>query len=93
MFRPTCVPSRKFADKYASWLNQVERFFALMTQRAIRGGSFDSTADLVKKIDHFIRTWSTVHAYDFCFGAEGKRGGSAAMRWGKLGTRARRMVN
>ena len=34
----------------------VERFFALITQRAIRRGSFDSTADLVKKIDHFIRT-------------------------------------
>jgi putative transposase len=41
-----------FTPTYASWLNQVERFFALITQRAIRRGSFDSTADLVKKIDH-----------------------------------------
>ncbi|PAY08519.1 hypothetical protein CK489_13785 [Bradyrhizobium sp. UFLA03-84] len=38
-----------FTPTYASWLNQVERFFALITQRAIRRGSFDSTADLVKK--------------------------------------------
>ena len=45
-----------FTPTYASWLNQVERFFALITQRAIRRGSFDSTADLVKKIDRFIRT-------------------------------------
>jgi transposase len=45
-----------FAPTYASWLNQVERFFALITQRAIRRGSFDSTADLVKRIDRFIRT-------------------------------------
>jgi putative transposase len=45
-----------FTPTYASWLNQVERFFALITQRAIRRGSFDSTADLVKKIGHFIRT-------------------------------------
>jgi len=45
-----------FTPTYASWLNQVERFFALITQRAIRRGSFESTADLVKKIDHFIRT-------------------------------------
>jgi hypothetical protein len=45
-----------FTPTYASWLNQVERFFALITQRAIRRGSFVSTADLVKKIDHFIRT-------------------------------------
>src|SRR3984893_13868931 len=44
-----------FTPTYASWLNQVERFFALITQRAIRRGSFQSTADLVKKIDRFIR--------------------------------------
>ena len=44
-----------FTPTYASWLNQVERFFALITQRAIRRGSFVSTADLVKKIDRFIR--------------------------------------
>jgi hypothetical protein len=36
-----------------SWLNQVERFFALITQGAIRRGSFVSTADFVKKIDRF----------------------------------------
>jgi putative transposase len=45
-----------FTPTYASWLNQVERFFALITQRAIRRGSFESTADLVKKIDRFIQT-------------------------------------
>jgi putative transposase len=38
-----------FTPTYASWLNQVERFFALITQRSIRRGSFGSTADLVKK--------------------------------------------
>src|SRR5262249_48938000 len=47
-----------FTPTYASWLNQVERFFALITQRAIRRGSFESTADLVKKIDRFIRTYN-----------------------------------
>jgi putative transposase len=45
-----------FTPTYASWLNQVERFFALITQRAIRRGTFEFTADLVKKIDRFIRT-------------------------------------
>jgi putative transposase len=45
-----------FTPTYASWLNEVERFFALITQRAIRRDSFESTADLVKKIDRFIRT-------------------------------------
>ena len=27
---------------YASWLNQVERWFGIITQRAIRRGSFSS---------------------------------------------------
>src|SRR6202048_304976 len=44
-----------FTPTYASWLNQGERFFALITQRAIRRGYFVSTADLVQKIDRFIR--------------------------------------
>jgi putative transposase len=44
-----------FTPTYASWLNQVERFFALITQRAIRRGSFVSVADLVRKIDRFIQ--------------------------------------
>ncbi|WP_244622188.1 IS630 family transposase [Bradyrhizobium ivorense] len=45
-----------FTPTYASWLNQVERFFALITQRAIRRGSFDPTTDLITKLDRFIRT-------------------------------------
>lgn len=43
-----------FTPTYASWLNQVERFFALITQRAIRRGSFVSVADLIGKIDRFV---------------------------------------
>ena len=39
-----------FTPTYASWLNQVERFFAFITQRAT-SGLFHSTADLIKKID------------------------------------------
>ena len=44
---------------YASWLNQVARVFALITQRAIRRGSFLSVADLVRKIDRFVRHHNT----------------------------------
>ena len=43
---------------YASWLNQVERWFGLITQRAIRRGSFDSVADLKRKIDEFVRHYN-----------------------------------
>src|SRR6476469_7129843 len=43
-----------FTPTYASWLNQVERFFGLITDKAIRRGSFSSVKGLVNKIDHFV---------------------------------------
>jgi transposase len=43
-----------FTPTYASWLNQVERWFALITQRAIRRGSFRSVRELVQRIDTFV---------------------------------------
>src|ERR1700747_927603 len=35
-----------YTPTYSSWLNQVERWFGLITQRAIRRGSFTSVRDL-----------------------------------------------
>lgn len=43
-----------FTPTSASWLNQVERWFGLISQRAIKRGSFDSVAQLVKTIEGFI---------------------------------------
>lgn len=43
-----------YTPTYSSWLNQVERWFGLITQRAIRRGSFGSVKELVSKIDQFI---------------------------------------
>jgi putative transposase len=43
-----------FIPTYSSWLNQVERFFGLITEKAIRRGSFRSVKELVGKIDHFV---------------------------------------
>ena len=43
-----------FTPTYASWLNQVERWFGLITQQAIRRGSFRSVRELVQKIDTFV---------------------------------------
>lgn len=43
-----------FIPTYSSWLNQVERFFALITDKAIRRGSFTSVKQLVQRIDHFV---------------------------------------
>jgi putative transposase len=43
---------------YSSWLNQVERWFALITNQAIRRGSFDSVGDLKRKITEFVEHYN-----------------------------------
>jgi len=44
-----------YTPTYSSWLNQVEMWFNLITQRAIRRGAFRSVKQLVEKIEHFVR--------------------------------------
>jgi putative transposase len=47
-----------FTPTYSSWLNMVERFFAHITDKAIRRGSFTSVKELVHKIDHFVSQYN-----------------------------------
>ncbi len=47
-----------YTPTYASWLNQVEIWFGLITQRAIRRGTFRSVRDLVTKIEHFVHHYN-----------------------------------
>jgi hypothetical protein len=47
-----CTPT------YASWLNQVERWFGLITQQAIRRGSFESVPDLVGHIRRYVERYN-----------------------------------
>ncbi|MGH8821733.1 MAG: IS630 family transposase [Rhodoferax sp.] len=48
-----------FIPTYSSWLNQVERFFALITDKAIRRGSFTSVKQLVQRIDQFVTNYNS----------------------------------
>ena len=43
-----------FTPTHASWLNQVERFFASITNEAIRRGNFHSVGKLKKAIDQYL---------------------------------------
>ena len=43
---------------YASWLNQVEIWFGIITQRAIRRGTFRSVNDLVDNIQRFVENYN-----------------------------------
>ena len=48
-----------YTPTYASWINQVERWFGIITQRAIRRGSFSSVKQLTDKIDQFVNDYNT----------------------------------
>ena len=43
-----------YTPTYASWLNQVERWFGIITQQAIRRGSSNSVPQLRKNINEFV---------------------------------------
>jgi transposase len=51
---PEFVPH--FTPTSASWLNQVERFFAQITQKRIRRGSFRSVEELERAIEDYLNT-------------------------------------
>jgi putative transposase len=46
----------------ASWLNQVERWFGIITQRAIRSGSFSSVKELIAKIELLVAAYNKTKA-------------------------------
>jgi len=47
-----------FTPTYSSWLNQVEIWFNIITQRAIRRGTFRSVRDLIQKIETFVKHYN-----------------------------------
>ena len=48
-----------YTPTYSSWLNQAEIWFNLITQRAIRRGTFRSVKQLIEKIDQFVQHYNT----------------------------------
>ena len=49
---------RHFTPTSASWMNQVESWFAILTSQAVRRGSFTSVDVLSKAIHRFIQAWN-----------------------------------
>ncbi len=47
-----------YTPTYSSWLNQVEIWFNIITQRAIRRGTFRSVRDLIQQIEAFINHYN-----------------------------------
>ena len=47
-----------FVPTSSSWLNQVERWFALITERMIRRGTFRSVTELERAIYQWLANWN-----------------------------------
>ncbi len=47
-----------FIPTSSSWLNQVERWFGELTQKAVRRGAFVNVAELQAAIEQFLETWN-----------------------------------
>ncbi len=47
-----------FTPTYASWLNQVERWFGLISQRALQRNSFRHVPHLVQTMEAFTEHWN-----------------------------------
>jgi transposase len=47
-----------FTPTSSSWLNQVERWFGLITERMIRRGTFRSAAELERAIYQWLASWN-----------------------------------
>jgi len=42
----------------ASWMNQIETWFGILTRQAIRRGAFRSVKELVERIETFTAAWN-----------------------------------
>ncbi len=47
-----------FTPTSASWMNQIETWFGILSRQAIRRGSFGSVKELIAKIDLFTDNWN-----------------------------------
>ena len=48
-----------YTPTYSSWLNQVEIWFNIITQKAIRRGSFSNVKQLTEKIERFVENYNS----------------------------------
>ena len=47
-----------FTPTHASWLNQIECWFSILSRRALRGASFTSPQQVREAIDRFIAAYN-----------------------------------
>ena len=54
-----------YTPTHASWLNQVELWFGVLTRRILRYGNFHSPDELVQAVMAFLQQWNDTEAHPF----------------------------
>ncbi len=54
-----------FTPFHGSWLNMIEIWFGILSQKCLKGGSFESVSALANAIESFIETWNNHYAHPF----------------------------
>ncbi len=61
-----------YTPKHASWMNQVEIWFSILSRKLLRRGNFTSVADLKAKVRAFIAYFNRTMAKPFRWTYQGK---------------------
>jgi hypothetical protein len=69
--RPNLRLALHFTPTRASWLNQVECWFSILSRKALRRGSFETKEDLQRALLRFIvHSNKQVHPFDWAYSEE-----------------------
>ncbi len=61
-----------YTPKHASWMNQIEIWFSIITRKLLKRGNFASVKDLVAKVLAFIEYYNRTMAKPFKWTYQGK---------------------
>lgn len=61
-----------YTPKHASWMNQVEIWFSILTRKLLKRGNFTSVEDLSAKVLAFIEYYNRTMAKPFKWTYKGK---------------------
>jgi hypothetical protein len=67
-----------YTPLHASWVNQVEVWFSILSRRVLKYGDFASPEQLERAVRGFIRHWNTEEAHPFRWKFRGEFKGRAA---------------
>jgi transposase len=60
-----------FTPTHASWLNQIECWFSILSAKVLRRGSFDSKKALAKALMAYVAYWNDdAHPFNWAYGEE-----------------------